>query len=312
MALFLNTTRLNQWIPKLIQKSERELILIVPYIQTSDKIFESLKVADNKGIETFLIYRENKLSIKEKEKLLSLKNISLLHHPNIHCKCYFNGSLLIISSMNLYDYSQKNNREMGVLFSKESIEYEEQDKDSTYNVFDNSNDYNVFIDTIEEIRDIVNSSSAEKISDRAQSSSFEIDIIKTNEELQIEYCNELNTYFLNKKFKPYEDSKNVWFSRCNNFFEKIDVIFHHHRIAIKINLNDDELKKLHNKWSMTYNEFEFKGFKYYWNYYSSDILVYRDNRYDWESLKQDNSMKYKKINQVISLIINKYRNLTGK
>ncbi len=312
MALFLNTSRLNYWIPKLIQEAEKELILIVPYIQTSDNIFKSLKIADKKDVEIILIYRENKLSAKEKERLLSLKNISLLHHPNIHCKCYFNGDLLIIGSMNLYDYSEKNNREMGVLFSAEDINYKEQNKNSSYNIFDNSDNDDVFIDTIKEIREIVNSASVEKVSERTKSSSFEIEIIKTNEELEIEYCNELNAHFLNKKFKPYENSRDEWFSRCSNFFDKVDVIFHHHRLAININLNENELKKLYKEWMKTYDEFEFKGFKYYWNYYSSDILVYRDYKYDWDGLEEDSNLRYKKINEGINLIIKKYRNITGK
>jgi phosphatidylserine/phosphatidylglycerophosphate/cardiolipin synthase-like enzyme len=60
MALFLNTPKLNYWIPKLIEESKEELILIVPYIQTSENILNALNVADNKGVEITLIYRENK------------------------------------------------------------------------------------------------------------------------------------------------------------------------------------------------------------------------------------------------------------
>ena len=310
MPLFLNTSRLNYWIPQLIMKSKKELILIVPYIKTSDNIFKSLKIADSKGIEIILVYRENRLSEKEKERLLSLKNISLLYHPNVHCKCYFNGDLLIIGSMNLYDYSEKNNREMAILFSADNIDYE--DKGFSYSILDCPDNDDVFLDTINEIREIVNSSSVEKASERTKSSSFEIEIIKTNEELETEYCNQLNTYFLNKKFKPYENSKDEWFSRCSNFFDKVDVTFQHHRFAIKFNISNSELKSLYKEWKKTYNEFEFRGFKYYWNKYNDDVLVYRDHKYDWKSLEEDDNLRYKKINQGINLIINKYRSLTGK
>ena len=138
MPLFLNTKKLNYWLPKLISKAEKELVIIVPYIQTSERIFEALKIANSNQVEIILIYRENKLPIKEKEKLLSLNNINLLHHPNIHCKCYYNGEILILSSMNLYDYSEKNNREMGILacnefFNEDSnkynFEYYEEDSE---------------------------------------------------------------------------------------------------------------------------------------------------------------------------------------
>lgn len=312
MAIFLNTSKLNYWIPKLIQEAEKELILIVPYIQTSDNIFKSLKTADKNNVEIILIYRENKLSVKEKDKLLSLKNINLLHHPNVHCKCYFNGELLIVGSMNLYDYSEKNNREMGTLFSRNIIELEEENKKNSFEVFNSSDNRDIFIDSIFEIKEIVNGSSIEKVSERTKSSSFEIDIIKTDEELEIERCNEINNYFLNKKFKPFEDSKDVWFSRCDNFFDKVDVVYQHHRLAITFNLEEMQLKKLYEEWMKTYNEFEFRGFKYYWNYYASDILVYRDNKFDWDSLEWNDELRYKKTNEGINLVIKKYRNITGK
>jgi phosphatidylserine/phosphatidylglycerophosphate/cardiolipin synthase-like enzyme len=125
MALFLNTNRFNEWLPKLISEAESELVIIVPYIQISNNIFKALNTADANGVEIILIYRENKLSVEEKNKLLLLNNISLLHHPNIHCKCYFNGDLLIIGSMNLYEYSEKNNREMGTLFSRIDLELDD-------------------------------------------------------------------------------------------------------------------------------------------------------------------------------------------
>ncbi|WP_372758107.1 phospholipase D family protein [Mariniflexile sp.] len=98
-----------------MEESKEELILIVPYIQASENVLNALKIADNNGVEITLVYRENKLSDLEKNKLLALKNINLLHHPNVHCKCYYNGDLLIVGSMNLYEYSEKNNREIGML-----------------------------------------------------------------------------------------------------------------------------------------------------------------------------------------------------
>lgn len=49
----------------------------------------------------------------EREKLHSLDNLTIMNHPNVHAKCYLNDSSMIVCSMNLYEYSEKNNREMG-------------------------------------------------------------------------------------------------------------------------------------------------------------------------------------------------------
>ena len=120
MAIFLNTTKLNEWIPKLITETKKELVIIVPCIKTSDKMYQHLKEANDRGVETTLVYRENKLTGTEKAKFEALNNLNLMHYPNVHCKCYYNEAYLIISSMNLYEYSELNNREMGVLLHRES------------------------------------------------------------------------------------------------------------------------------------------------------------------------------------------------
>lgn len=307
MAIFLNTNKLNQWIPKVITTSKKELVIIVPYISTSQKIFTSLKEADRNGVETTLIYRENKLSDKEREKLLLLKNINLLHHPNVHCKCYFNGDLLILGSMNMYEYSEKNNREMGVLLHKEGI-----NENGDFDDLGDSDNYLVFEDAVEEIREITNGATLEKLSDKAKANLFTIDILKTPLEIEIERCNVINNYSLNKKFKPFQVHKNIWMPICENYFDKVDVIFDDNRLLIRFNLPAQELQETFYKWKASYSEFEFKGFKYYWNYYETDLLLYKDwQNYDWEKIN-DPQLYYAELNRGIGSIIKKYRSITGK
>lgn len=306
MAIFLNTTKYNHWIPRLINESKDELVLIVPYIQTSENIYETLLQADKRDVEITLVYRENKLSSTEKEKLKNLNNINLLHHPNIHCKCYYNGDFLILGSMNLYEYSEKNNREMGILLHRESI----KEADSQFG-FGSADKRDLFIDAVNEIREIINGASLEKVSSKAKETAFTIDIIKTYKELEQDHCDRINQYFLNKKFEPYEYAPNKFKAICKNYFDKIDVLNDGYRIAIDINIPENEREKLYEKWMKTYEEYEFKGFKYYWNYYKSDILLYRDFNFDWESIT-DEAIYYKKLQQGIQCIINKYRKLSGK
>jgi hypothetical protein len=37
---------------------------------------------------------------------------------NVHAKCYLNEDFGMVTSLNLYDFSQANNQEMGILFAK--------------------------------------------------------------------------------------------------------------------------------------------------------------------------------------------------
>ena len=60
--------------------------------------------------------------------------------------------------MNLYEYSEKNNREMGILCEKRLSAF--------------SDDRNIFKDTLEEIREIINGAELEKNSRETESRRF--------------------------------------------------------------------------------------------------------------------------------------------
>lgn len=171
MAQFLNTDGIVSWISRIIDEAETELIILTPYMQISDKIFTKLQNANNRGVETTLVYRENQISEFQKEKLKTLDNLNLLHHSNLHAKCFYNEKYLLIASMNLYEYSINNNREMGVLFrrtNEESSGWEDykQGKDGE----------SIFQDTIIEIQNIIKSSEFEFESKETKSIGFEMDM----------------------------------------------------------------------------------------------------------------------------------------
>jgi phosphatidylserine/phosphatidylglycerophosphate/cardiolipin synthase-like enzyme len=66
-----------------------------------------------------IVYRENKLQLEENNWLESQIGIRTSLCKNLHAKCYINENEAIITSMNLYEFSQQNNNEMGILISKE-------------------------------------------------------------------------------------------------------------------------------------------------------------------------------------------------
>ena len=49
MNKFLNTSGLREWIPKMIAEAKKEMVIIVPYIKTSEKVYQSLVDADKRG-----------------------------------------------------------------------------------------------------------------------------------------------------------------------------------------------------------------------------------------------------------------------
>lgn len=99
--------------------------------------------AAKRNVNITLIYGKNELNANQKIILDRLKNIELYYCHNLHAKCYYNEYDMIISSMNLYEFSEKSNREMGVLINKVT-------------------DAAIYIDALKEIESIKNSSVLER------------------------------------------------------------------------------------------------------------------------------------------------------
>lgn len=118
MADFLRTSGISFQIEDIIVSAKEKLIIISPYLKLTDNLFERLKEKDSENIELVFIYGKSVLNENEKRKLYSLKNLSLYFYQNLHAKCYFNESKMLITSMNLHEFSERNNREMGILLDK--------------------------------------------------------------------------------------------------------------------------------------------------------------------------------------------------
>ncbi len=118
MAKFLNTTATSYHLEELIKNAKERLILISPYLQPSDKIKELLEDKNRLKIDMRLVYRENKLQPGEINWLKGLNFLRTSVCKNLHAKCYLSEELCIITSLNLYQFSQDRNYEMGVLVER--------------------------------------------------------------------------------------------------------------------------------------------------------------------------------------------------
>ncbi|MCU0416334.1 MAG: phospholipase D family protein [Cytophagaceae bacterium] len=118
MAEFLTTNGTSHNIENIIIEAKAKLILVSPYLQISKTFFERLKDASNKNVSIKIIYGKDELKPNERNSLAELKNVELYFFENLHAKCYFNETKMVITSMNMYEFSEKNNREMGVLINR--------------------------------------------------------------------------------------------------------------------------------------------------------------------------------------------------
>jgi len=118
MAKFLTTKGIAAKIEEIIRGAETKAIIVSPYLQISDSFFQRLKVADNSGVTVYIVYGKDDLNPSQWSKLNQLDHIKLFFVDNLHAKCYFNESEMVITSMNFYEYSEQNNIEMGISLSR--------------------------------------------------------------------------------------------------------------------------------------------------------------------------------------------------
>jgi len=119
MVEFLNTEKAYSKIVEIVSKANNRLVLISPYIRISKPLTERLKYMDGKGVKTVVVCREKDLNAEVRGELKQLKNLELRFDEDLHAKCFYNEESMVITSLNLYEHSQQNNREMGVLLSLE-------------------------------------------------------------------------------------------------------------------------------------------------------------------------------------------------
>ncbi len=107
MAKFLTTRGTSSNLENIINAAERRLVLISPYVRIPETLFPCLKAADKKNVKITLVYgKKGGLSDDLIGQLKQLVNLSLYFDRNLHAKCYFNETSMVITSMNLYDYSE--------------------------------------------------------------------------------------------------------------------------------------------------------------------------------------------------------------
>jgi len=119
MPKFLNTTGVSYHLEELIKSTKDKLTLISPYLQLNERIKEHLNNLNIQKKDIRIIFRENKLGIEESNWLGNQIGIRTSNCKNLHAKCYMNEHEAIITSMNLYEFSQQNNNEMGIYISKD-------------------------------------------------------------------------------------------------------------------------------------------------------------------------------------------------
>jgi len=118
MIKFITTKSISSSIDTIITEAEDELFIISPYLRLSKYYLDRLELTAKKGVNITFIYGKKEINKLTKDTLMSLKNIKLAYREPLHAKCFMNEKSLLISSMNLHEYSENYNDEMGLLVER--------------------------------------------------------------------------------------------------------------------------------------------------------------------------------------------------
>ncbi len=125
MANFLTSNDLNAELENLFESAEDYLILISPYIKLHERYLSALKAKmNNPQLEIIIVFGKNEDDLSKSTRQADFSffggfpNIEIRYEKRLHAKYYANETFAILTSMNLYNYSQDNNIEFGVLTSR--------------------------------------------------------------------------------------------------------------------------------------------------------------------------------------------------
>lgn len=127
MNKFITDRDLIEAIDSIIWEAEKTLLIVSPYIRLDNyfkKLFE--RHLQNHHLHIVLVFGKNEnevsksLSSDDFEYFKRFPNISIIYAANLHAKYYGNEKKGVITSINLYDSSFKNNIEFGI-YSEQNL-----------------------------------------------------------------------------------------------------------------------------------------------------------------------------------------------
>ena len=88
-------------------------------MNVNERLQGFIRDADLRRVRITVIYGKRDMQDREREWISGLTtSAETWFVPNLHAKCYLSEDAAIITSMNLYEFAQRNNDEMGIYVSR--------------------------------------------------------------------------------------------------------------------------------------------------------------------------------------------------
>jgi len=152
---FLTGKKLTESIYDIIYNAEKHLLILSPFIKLDEYLKNEVfkNHLNNASVHIIIGFGKNENNITKSFKREDLEyftqfpNVTIVYIPNLHAKYYGNETQVVVTSLNLYDYSFENNIEFGAFASKSLVgasSFFKESKDSCLEILENSG-YTVFV-----------------------------------------------------------------------------------------------------------------------------------------------------------------------
>ena len=115
MVEILSTESLNMTISAVIENARKHLVIISPFLKINQKMRASIQIALKRDVKLTVIYGKSDLDRDTMNWLKSLPYCNIGYVRNLHAKLILNEEAAVMSSMNLYEFSQVNNEGLGMI-----------------------------------------------------------------------------------------------------------------------------------------------------------------------------------------------------
>lgn len=191
MARFIDHYTLGHEVITLFREATDIITIVSPFIKLHENIRRELeKKIDDPKFFIEVLYGKNErdlsksLSHEDLSFFKKFQNVEIRYNKDLHAKYYANESKSIITSLNLHEYSIKNNIEVGVMFERSTLSI----------LGDNSNDS----DASKYFGDIIDSSEVVFSQQAKEKKSF-FGLIRTSDGTEILEDNSVKMYTKQKQ-----------------------------------------------------------------------------------------------------------------
>jgi hypothetical protein len=128
MPTFLHHSNIKKELLNLFKEAEEMLFLVSPFIKLSEEMKSALSRKKNAiDFQIVILFGKNEqnlsksLSREDMEFFKQFQNVQIFYNADLHAKYYGNETRSIVTSLNLHQFSVKNNIEIGIMLERRRL-----------------------------------------------------------------------------------------------------------------------------------------------------------------------------------------------